>query len=355
MAGPIVYAPPMGLFPGGAWTTFACNASNTQMATFLAAENVATHGTINSIFAYCTAVTSPPSFQFSIQGITSRGTPDGVIKGVSNSAYGTATPSVGAMNVSLGTPFSATEGQALSIVIGSSSATGSANATFVSHLSPGSQLPYASTETTGAWTATSTLPAIGVIYNDGFISRGTWRGTAVTNNTLTYNGSSTFNSYGSYFTPNLSAVMSGAYVLLLPAAGSYVQCTLYEGSSTTVASTTNVSQSANFSCDLLYGSTASQAMSYIPMPSYTLKAGTVYRLMVQNSGTAWASFYSYSMSSAAALNALCVPWTGTSQTNPGTSFTDQTTTIYPVAPEIDSFISAGGLALGQGFNGGFGG
>lgn len=331
--------------------TVAMSASNNALASFFAAESG--HGAIVGMLYLCTAVSAPPAYRFSLQGISARGTPDGTVKGGASPASITLTPSAGFFQATFTNPYIPTAGELLSVACEYASGTvGAGNRISLTargvQLGTNATLPYSYVQSAGSWAvANGGAPCMAPVYADGYVARGFCAFSTLTNNVA----ASTL--YGSVLTPSVPMSLSAALVGIWPAAGSYVQATLYEGASTTIASTTAVAQSQNFSCDLMCSLASAVNGLLLPMPSYTMKAGTTYRLVASNSGTAYTSFPAAVFDRQPALQAAWGPLAGT--IGAGGTWTDYASgsdwRAIPVIPCVDT-VSGGGL-FPSAFLGGF--
>lgn len=316
-------------------TSGVLNATNTAYAAFFMADDIATHGAIVGCVYSCSALVGTPTFTASLQGVTSAGTPDGVIKGGGTPASVDFTPSVGVTQLTFANSFTPAIGDALCIVIvyksGATSATFNARVTNVSNICYN---PYSGIEAAGVWTSTQSPPMIAPVYADGFVGRGCPAAKT------SFNNVTASTSYGSLWVPSQNCVLDGCYVSIRPVSGSKCQIIVYEGTSTTISSLTNVSQSANEDCITQWQqvNTAGNVV-FIPLPRYTLVAGRTYRFVVLNSGTAYTTFASMSFTTQALIQAFWGPMTGTIGTT--TTFTDYNSgsdwRAFPVIPCIDSF------------------
>lgn len=346
---------PTRLLTTASFTTFALNASNNALAAFFMAENIAVHGAIVGFLYNCTAITSPPVYRFSLQGISSRGTPDGTVKGGGSPASVTLTPTVSQGLATFANPFTPSTGDLLALVVEYSSGTvGASNtATFASRLvnSGLSTSPYGGSETAGVWAVVAPIPTMAPVYSDGYIGRGFCPAQSVSNNLTLGVG------YGSTWIPSVNSLFTGCVTSLRAAsAGSTITLNLYEGSSTTVASTTVVSTLA-LNPDKYFQGTGI-VLANIAMPAYTLQAGLTYRLTFTVTSVALGIAVSASFVSQAALQSFFGPLGGTVATS-GTfadfiSGTDWR--AYPIIPTIDSYTTpSGGIVRPLNMNGGMAG
>jgi hypothetical protein len=233
------------LYNGGLSVASLDGVTNFKIATFFQLGDTVTHGPLTGCYVNCTSITSPPVFQLSLQGITTRGTPDGTIKGGASPVSTTFTPTVSHSIISFANSYTGTVGEIVCAVLELSSGTFDAThkATFCRAMAGTSNTnltPYAATNT-GSWPGTISQlpPGIVPVYQDGYVGRGYFAATTSTSSVA----AST--SYGTLWTPPCATPLTLVKVGVRPAAGSFVQVTVYEGSSTTIASTTPVSQSLN--------------------------------------------------------------------------------------------------------------
>ncbi len=330
--------------------SLALNASNNAIAGFFQYEGG--HGAIVGAVYNCQAITSPPVYRLGLQGITSRATPDGTVKG-SGTAKFDLTPTVGAaQTVTFDSPFTGSAGDALALVIAYLSGTvGASNtATFATRVNAMGPFycPYAATQTAGTWAAVQGLPYLSPIYNDGYVGRRcncpkSYVSLAPTN-------ASNPLYYGNLFTPAMAGVLSGAYMMFRPVAGSTFTLSLFEGSNTTPVSTTS------FNPDLLSFTTAAIGPHFIPVPSYSMLAGTTYRLVFSmTSSTAFGNCVGNSYNLLAHhVAAVGAPVFATTAPSGAASWTNYDGTVandyrvYPIIPCIDSFVGSGFLPIGGG-------
>lgn len=324
----------LGLAANTFTTSGTLSAATNGFGTICAADNPAIHGGIKGLLVNCTTVTGTPTFRGSLQTASARGTANGTILGGGSPASKSFVPTVNFLEIDFDNVYTPSNGDLLALVLEYIS--GSTSAVFSRSIPAGMVFPYPASLTAGTWAAlTNTLPCMAPIYVDGYIGRGCLPAKTMFNNITAAT------SYGSLWTAPVYDTLSGAATVIRPGAttGGLLQATLYEGTSTTISALTIVSQSANMNIDIMTGSTGNGVMINIPMPTYLLKPGNTYRLVVTNSGsTAYQVFGSASFTTLAALQSFAGYLTGTIGTS--TAFTDYNSgsdyRCFPVVPCKDS-------------------
>jgi len=331
-------------------TTIALNASNSSAGSLFAFEGG--HGAITSVMFNATAITSPPTYTVSLQGVTSRATPNGTVYG-GGTAIGTVIPAVGINTVTLGTAYAGTPGDQIAIVITSASAAAGATATVgtrVTNASGSFGLPYAAQQSAGTWSAvTAGIAAIAPIYADGSVGTGFCCPSSLTNSLPTSSSNPYF--VGSSFTPPVACVCNGVWISVRATAGSDFVVSVYSGSTPTLVGT-----SPTVAVDKMTSSTSVVLPMFVPLSaSLSMTANTQYRFVIN-------------MTTATALGTQIVPTFSTqairesysgllyATTSPSTvSFTDNQLAVYPIVPKIESFTasSGGGVMFQRGMTGGF--
>ena len=327
-------------------TAFALNAANNSAGAVFAFEGG--HGAITSIMFNATAITSPPTYTVSLQGVTSRATPNGTVYG-GGTATGTVIPAVGINTVTLGTPYSGTPGDQIAIVINSASAAAGATASVVTRVTsaggtPGSSYP--TQQSAGTWSVSlAGAPAICPIYADGYMGTGFVCPSSLANSLPT----SSSNPYyvGNTFTPPVACVCNGVYLSVRVSAGSDFVVSVYSGSTPSLVGT-----SPTFSVDKLASVTSSTVALFVPLSaSLSMTANTQYRFVL-NMTTATA-FTSQTVPTFA-TQAIRESYSGLlyATTSPSSvSFTDNQLAVYPIVPKIESFTtSSGGTSRSRVFN-----
>ena len=314
------------------------------------------HGSINKIAYKCTAATSPPTIRFSLQSVSSRATPGGIL-GSGTAFVNVASMTTGFAEATLGTPYTGSVGDAIAICAEYQTGTVDAShfATLQSNsinIGNASGVPYCYQKSNAsAYSAVaSNLPMICPVYNDGYYGAGFWAASTVTNTSFT--SASNPKYYGSKWVQGIAGTMSGCTVFARPAAGSTFTAVLHEGSATT--GTTVVSTSAAFNPDVSASGTGGTFPLFIPMPAYNLVAGNTYRLVISmGSATSFTSFYGSSFWSSAAINSCYGPLYGTTGSSGTLTWTDYDGGVandfraYYVIPKIDSYTASGGGAGGS--------
>jgi len=331
-------------------TTIALNAANNSAGSVFAFEGG--HGAITSIMFNATAITSPPTFTVSLQGVTSRGTPNGTVYG-GGTATGTVIPAVGINTVTLGTSYSGTPGDQIETVINSASAAAGANATIgvrVTNSGGSVGVPYAAQQSAGTWSVvTAGMPAIAPIYADGYVGTGFYCPASLASSLPTSSSNPYF--VGNSYTPPVACVCNGVYVVARTQAGSDFVVSVYSGSTPTLVGT-----SPTVSVDKMTASTSVVLPMFVPLSaSLSMSANTQYRFVIN-------------MTTATSLGTLIVPTFSTqairearsgllyATTSPSSvSFTDNQLAFYPIIPNIESLTasSGGGVMFQRGMTGGF--
>jgi hypothetical protein len=120
ISGSLIGHPPFFDANGVGSTTQALSATTTKVAFVFQVEAAAA---ITELFYSCSAVTSPPVYRISIQGVDAAGSPDGTVKGGGSPASATFTPTATSTFVTLANSYTPARGDFLSIVIEYSSGT----------------------------------------------------------------------------------------------------------------------------------------------------------------------------------------------------------------------------------------
>lgn len=319
------------------FTTIALNATNNSAGAILSFEGG--HGSMVGVVFNATAITSPPTYTVSAQGVTSRGTPNGTVYG-GGTALGTAIPAVGINTVLLGAAFAGTPGDQVAIVINSASASAGATATIATRVTSagGSQgSPYAIQQSSGVWSAvTAGMPSISPLYADGSIGTGFVCPASFANSLPTSSSNPYF--VGNSFTPPIDCVCTGVYLGVRVATGSDFVVSVYSGSSPTLVGTT-----PTFSVDKLTVSTGGAFPIFVPLSAaLSMVANTQYRFALNmTSATAFTTQIVATFSSQAIRESYSgLLYATTSPSLVG--FTDNQLAVYPLSPKIDSFtVSAG--------------
>ena len=333
-------------------TTIALNAANQSAGVILFFEPG--HGSITSIIFNATSITSPPTYTASLQGVTSRATPNGTVY-AGGAATGTVIPAVGVNTVTLGTPYAGTAGDQIAVVINSASAAAGSTATVGSRVSCGigtMGLPYGIQQVAGTWSAvTAGMACIGVVYADGTISTGCIVPSALAN---TVPGGTAGTYYvASVYSSTISRVCNGVYITTRINASSDFSVSVFSGSGT---SPTLIGTAVSVAVDKMVVATGGSYQIFVPFSaSLTLVANTVYRFAVNmNSATAFATFVATTFSTVAHRQSYSGDMYGSNGTSAGV-FTDSTTTVYGIVPRFDSetATSGGGVMFQRGMTGGF--
>jgi hypothetical protein len=320
-------------------TTMAMTVSNNGVGSVGIAEPG--RGAVVAIAVPVTAITSPPVHRVSIQGVSSRGTPDGTIKG-SGTAKGDFTPTVGVNIITLDSPYTPAANELLFFAVQYLSGTvGASNRSTLGARIPSQAslgTPYNSTLTAGTWATLNGSPCVTPIYADGSYGRGFAASTTITS-LLPTNASNPF-YFGSSLTPSLGCVSTGAVVNVRPAAsGSSFVVSLFEG-----ANPTPVATSGTINPDLTAVSIATIMPQLVPLPAYTLTAGTIYRWVVSmTSSTAFVANNYVVFPNQAALQAFFGPLLGTVGDSSANWTDDGSSTwrAFGVIPCLDNFASSG--------------
>ena len=331
------------------FTTIALNAANNSAGSVFSFEGG--HGAITSVMFNTTAITSPPTYTVSLQGVTSRATPNGTVYG-GGTATGTVIPAVGINTVTLATPYSGTPGDQIQSVINSASAAAGATATVATRVtSAGGSfgLPYAAQQSAGTWSAvTAGMAAIVPIYSDGYVGTGFVCPASFANSLPT----SSSNPYyvGNSFTPPVACVCNGVYISVRVNAGSDFVVSVYSGSAPTL-----VGASPTVVVDKLTVAASGVFQMFVPLSaSLSMSANTQYRFVI-NMTTATA--FSTQVVATFSSQAIRESYSGLlfATTSPSTvSFTDNQLAVYPIVPKIESVTaSAGGVMFQRGMTGGF--
>lgn len=342
MATQNLYAQPMvsivDLPISATFTTKVVDATNTGMASFFRYEGG--HGNLVGCVSNRSAISGTPTIRFSLQGITSRDNPDGTIKTSTTNKVDVTTPAAGISVNTFDASYAGSDGDLLSLVCLLLS--GTTSATFNAGVGGNglADLPYTALSTTGTWSHSSTMPCLAPVYNDGYIGRGFYPANTMTN-TIPTSGSNPL-WYGNIWTQSVAGVFAGCNVYVRAAAGSSFVCNLYEGTNTTAVST-----SGAINPDLAFGVVSAVRQHYIPMPAYTLAAGTTYRLALSmTTGTAFNTWAMSSFASAAQFQAVGGMLSGGCTSPSSIAWTDYASgsdyRIYPIIPLIKSFDSGSG-------------
>ena len=336
------------------FTTLAVNSSNGSAGAIFAFEGG--HGAITGVIFNATAITTPPTYTVSLQGVTSRGTPNGTVYG-GGTATGTVIPAVGVNSVTLGTAYSGTPGDQIAIVINSASAAAGANATIAVRTTIVAgvvQSPYAIQQVAGTWSAQNGgPPSVAPIYNDGYIGTGFLCPSSIASVTPNNTTSTSNYLFGNGYTPTIARGCNGVYVSARFQSGSDFVVSVYSGPA---ASATLIGSSPVFVIDKMTGQANLQQSTYVPLSaSLSLAANTTYWFVLNmNSATTFISMYVPTFSVQAHRESYSGGLFGATATN-AASFTSSQTTIYPVYPAIQSETasSGGGVMFQRGMSGGF--
>lgn len=328
------------------FTTFALNASNNSAGAIGVFEGG--HGAITGVIFNATTITTPPTYTVSLQGVTSRGTPNGTVYG-GGTATGTVIPAVGVNTVTFGTAYSGTPGDQLAIVINSASAAAGATATIATRITNAGGTvgsPYAIQQSAGTWSVvTAGMPSIALLYADGTI------GTSFICPASMSSYSPVSGNYyaGNAYTSTISRVCNGVYLYARVAAGSDFTLSVFSGASTLVGT------SPTFSVDKMTASAGGVFPIWVPLSaSLSVVANTTYRFMINlttaNNFTTWVI---PAFSSQAFREAYCGSMYAT--TSPSSvSFTDSLTSVYMIVPKFETETGGGGGVMFQrGMTGGF--
>jgi hypothetical protein len=322
------------------FTTIALNAANNSAGSVFAFEGG--HGAITAVMFNATSITTPPTYTVTLQGVTSRATPNGTVYG-GGTATGTVIPAVGINTVSLATPYSGTPGDQIQIVINSASAGAGATATIATRVtSAGGSfgLPYAAQQSAGTWAVvTAGAAAIVPIYSDGYVGTGFVCPASMANSTPTSSSNPFY--VGNSFTPPDDCVCTGVYLSARVSSGSNFVVSVYSGSTPTL-----VGAAPTFVVDKMASGVGGVFAHFVPLSAaLSMAAGIQYRFLLN-------------MTSATAFNTMVVPTFSTqaireaysgllfATTSPSTvSFTDNQLAVYPLVPKVESVTaSAGGGA-----------
>lgn len=302
---------------------------------------------------------TPPSYTFSIQGVTAVNKPDGTIKGSGNSAYvTTSTFSAGYNEFSLGTPYVPSAGENLALVVTNAAADGSNYISLDYAFSACAGVtsaqggPYATLSTDGGSTWSTSAPG------QKFVSAGVRLNSAASTLYVPFmlayesivNEASGWISSGNplykgvKWTPPYGCRLIGARIGLRFDANADFHLELYEGTGTSpVLSRTIIGDATVLSVGGSYP-------SFIGLGPYTISQGTVYRLVLEpTTTTAVTGFYGTTFDNDDALTSFCGKLYRT--TSPSSiSWTDydngvngyQSLPIVPVIDQIDVAGSSGG-------------
>jgi len=328
------------------FTTFALNASNNSAGAIGVFEGG--HGAITGVIFNATAITTPPTYTVSLQGVTSRGTPNGTVYG-GGTATGTVIPAVGVNTVTFGTAYSGTPGDQIAIVINSASAAAGATATIATRITNAGGTvgsPYAIQQSAGTWSVvTAGMPSIALLYADGTI------GTSFVCPSSLGSYSPVAGNYyaGNAYTSTISRVCNGVYLYARVFAGSDFTVSVFSGASTLVGTSTT------FSVDKLTASAGQVFPIWVPLSaSLSMAANTTYRFVINlttaNNFTTWVI---PAFSSQAFREAYCGGMYAT--TSPSSvSFTDSLTSVYMIVPKFETETGGGGgLLFPKNMTGGF--
>jgi len=328
------------------FTTFALNASNNSAGSIGVFEGG--HGAITGVIFNATAITAPPTYTVSLQGVTSRGTPNGTVYG-GGAATGTVIPAVGVNTVTFGTSYAGTPGDQIAIVINSASAAAGATATIATRITNAGgtvNSPYAIQQSAGTWSViTAGIPSIAPVYADGTI------GTSfVCPSSLGSYAPVAGNYYaGNAYTSTVARVCNGVYVYARVAAGSDFTVSVFSGASTLVGTSTT------FSVDKLAVTAGGVYPIWVPLSaSLSMAANTTYRFVINlttaNNFTTWVipAFSSQTFREAYSGGMYAT-------TSPSVvSFTDSLSSVYMIVPKFETETGGGGGVMFQrGMTGGF--
>jgi len=324
------------------FTTIALNAANNSAGSVFALEGG--HGAITAVMFNATAITSPPTYTVSLQGITSRATPNGTVYG-GGTATGTVIPAVGINTVTLATPYSGTPGDQVQIVINSASALAGATATIATRVtSAGGSvgLPYAAQQSGGTWAVvTAGAPAIVPIYADGYVGTGFVCPSSFANSAPTSSSNPLY--VGNTFTAPIDCVCTGVYLSARVASGSNFVLSVYSGATPTL-----VGSAPTFVVDKMASNTGGVFAHFVPLSaSLSMTAGTQYRFVLNmTSATAFTTQVVPTFSSQAIRESYSGLLFAT--TSPSTvAFTDNQLAVYPIVPKIESVTASSGGGLGR--------
>jgi hypothetical protein len=328
------------------FNTIALNASNNSAGSIGTFEGG--HGAITGVIFNATAITTPPTYTVSLQGVTSRGTPSGTVYG-GGTATGTVIPAVGINTVTFGTAYSGTPGDQIAIVINSASAAAGATATVatrITNMGGTSSSPYAIQQSAGTWSVvTAGMPSIAPVYSDGTI------GTSFVCPSSMVNYSPVSSNYyaGNAYTSTIARVCNGVYVYARVIAGSDFTVSVFSGSSTLVGT------SPTFSVDKLTASTSTPTPIWVPLSSsLSMAANTTYRFVINlTTANNFGNWIIPTFSTQAFREAYSgLMYATTSPTS--VSFTDSLTSVYMIVPKFETETSGGGGVMFQrGMTGGF--
>lgn len=231
-------------------------------------------GTISAISVSIGNVTTAQSLKVSLQGVGGDGYPDGSIK-ESGNAYGTIdTPvSVEEYKVTLGTPYSASFGEWLSVVVEFSSTTGS----LIILLAPDQldQTAYNGLYSSAAWAQVAGQPYLYVHYSDCEVFHPTANRLGASMSSPAYNSSSTPDEKATSIIMPFDAICSGMYAYIdLDNATDLI---LYDENSTALSTITLVPANRQ--------GTGREQRVYLMSSDITLRKGKLYRVSVKPTTT----------------------------------------------------------------------
>lgn len=325
--------------------------------------------TINQIGVRLGAITgTTPTYRVSLQGVGTTGNPDGTVKGATNNALKTFTPSgLGWSNntwhwLTLDETYTCARGEDLAVVIDYSSGTvdGSNNASFTSTINGGVLgFPYVIQNNATVRTRQGAVPIF------GYASAGAAYGfpiQAVTN--TNFNTGSTPDEYALKWTLpagwGLTYQVVGVYMLFaMPATGKTITLTLYDTDANTAL------QTVTHDSDYVTG--AANRPMFVPFDESSLSAlsfGSTYRLSIKTSDTSNQTLYTIDMAAASDWDA----WSGgqnfalATRTDGATSgggegngwTTDATKRLYMalVLADWTEPTASGGVLINPGMSGG---
>lgn len=330
---------------GSTGNSFNINASTNGIASIFIAERAVSIDRV--IFNVASVLGTTPTFRWALEGVTSRNTPDGTIKGSGTVKYDSAPSGSGLVTASFGAAYTPSIGEILALTCRYQSGTidGSNRMNIYYGTTAYGTIggPYGALLTAGSWGgAGSGVPCMAPLYSDGVVGRRFVPFSSITNNTPT--SSSNPKYYGSYWVPALSMTLSGVLVGARMAAGSSFTVSLFEGTNTTAVASLTVNPD-------LASSTTGGGPLFVPL-AYTLTAGTVYRFVVSmTTATAFTVFASASFTTQAAHDAFWGPLYGCTGSSGSLTWTDYVSgsdwRAYPVIPCVDSITASGGGLLTQ--------
>ena len=332
-----------GLITGSTGTTsLGFSESTRRIETVFQALEAAT---LTKLWHFCSSAVSPPVLRISLQGVdTTTGLPDGTIKGATNNALATFTPTSNAGSwLTLGESYTCTRGEYLAIVIEYSSGTidashtasinyafnGNANRTF----------DYVITTVSGTRTRSTNMPVFGYASNTRSYGR-----PLTAQGTITYNSGSSPNEYALRFVVPSGAMTSytiaGARLIFSPnPASSTCTISLYDG--------TTALHSYTFDTDVASTSAAVPRVIdvlFTDSSLTTLSPGNTYRIGITTASGTNTNLLNLSVLLNADLDAVFCgkEWYQSSRTGAG-AWTDLTTSRPYIVPIFGDFTASSNI------------